>query len=709
MAASYLALVLSLLPSGEPLRFDWDGEPLPPGAIARLGSFRGREPEGRHHLAAYCSTRDLLATAGNDSLIRFCDGSTGKRLPGRVIDDAAVHALAFSPDGNTLAVAGSTQIVLLDLRTGGKPRWLKDRTSAISGLLFSPDGRWLAALESREGVRIWQTATGKEWAYWKTPARKLFQAAFSGDGRILAVLTSGDTEAEKCEIRFWEVGSGLEEKPVLVDRDARDFVLCSDGRRLVVLCDLHSLKLFDRLQHSRSTRMPSPVGFSEGRLTLSADGRSLALGTCDRIQLHNLKTGKTITSQRQDFSGRDSWSRPPLLAFSPEDQSLRIWQGGDRLRIWNASGKEILPYRGHQQPIRSLRLAADGGHLLSEDTQDGIWSWDCATFQEKIQRSPPPTHKKTSEELPLPDLRNPRVTATAVSSDGKRCAVAYASSTADEETSWLEIQDRIRDQRLPAPWAPTTTIRALAFSPDGRSLAIAGDEGVGLWELATGRLRRTFTGHVGPVNAVLFSPDGRRLFTGGDDWTVLVWDVLPSVANSPVKPVDLWRDLASEDPALAFRAMSCLIHQPRQALPLLRGQIAALKPAGSSLPAAQLIDRLSSDRFDEREQAGKALLQLGSRVRKDIVAALQKTPALDLERQLQDLLADIDSNHWTPDELRLLRAVEVLEHLGVPEARQPLRTLATGVASERISEAARAALARLERRGGDSTASVSTR
>src|SRR5438309_487246 len=122
MAHSLVALMLGFLPSAEPLCFDRDGEPLPAGAIARLGSYRGREPEGQHHLAAYCPARNLLATAGNDSRIRLFDATTGQRLPGLSIEDNAVHALAFAPDGSLLAVAGSTQIILLDLLTGGRPR-----------------------------------------------------------------------------------------------------------------------------------------------------------------------------------------------------------------------------------------------------------------------------------------------------------------------------------------------------------------------------------------------------------------------------------------------------------------------------------------------------------------------------------------------------------------------------------------------------------
>ena len=65
----------------------------------------------------------------------------------------------------------------------------------------------------------------------------------------------------------------------------------------------------------------------------------------------------------------------------------------------------------------------------------------------------------------------------------------------------------------------------MAFSPDGRLLASAGDDGtVRLWDPATGAGLATLTGHTDTVDAVAFSPDGRRLASAGDDRTVRLWD-----------------------------------------------------------------------------------------------------------------------------------------------------------------------------------------
>ena len=89
----------------------------------------------------------------------------------------------------------------------------------------------------------------------------------------------------------------------------------------------------------------------------------------------------------------------------------------------------------------------------------------------------------------------------------------------------------------------THWIRSMAFSPDGKTLASAGvDDTIRLWAVATGTHIRTLEGHTGDIQTVEFSPDGKTLASGGADGTVRLWDVVTGTNTfvGKIKPEWAW-------------------------------------------------------------------------------------------------------------------------------------------------------------------------
>jgi hypothetical protein len=112
---------------------------------------------------------------------------------------------------------------------------------------------------------------------------------------------------------------------------------------------------------------------------------------------------------------------------------------------------------------------------------------------------------------------------------------------------------------------------------------------------------------------------------------------------------------------------------------------------------AQLLADLESKRFAVRQKAARELEKLGAAAESALRQALAGNPSLETRRRLEKLVDQLDFAK-TPGQLRLLRAVEVLEDIGTVEARQMLAGLAKGAPHTRLTEEAKASLERLDRK-----------
>jgi hypothetical protein len=229
----------------------------------------------------------------------------------------------------------------------------------------------------------------------------------------------------------------------------------------------------------------------------------------------------------------------------------------------------------------------------------------------------------------------------------------------------------------------------------------ARDAAVHLAETATGRQRRRLDGHRGFVSSLAFSASGDRLISGSVDTTALIWDlgIRPTVtALSPAETESLWADLSGADAARAYLAIRKLAAAASASALFLRKH---LRPVAGV--DAKHLDRLSadldSDDFATRQKTTAELEKLGEQALPAYRKALEGKPKLESRRLLQELAKKAERAWWdvSGERLRSLRAIEVLERAGTPQARDVLTTLAAGTEGTRLTEEVKAALARLAR------------
>jgi hypothetical protein len=225
---------------------------------------------------------------------------------------------------------------------------------------------------------------------------------------------------------------------------------------------------------------------------------------------------------------------------------------------------------------------------------------------------------------------------------------------------------------------------------------------VRLWETFTGQECCRFVGHQEWVGAVAFSPNGKVLASANGDGTVLIWNVwhgqVQNERKTPARPdmATSWRDLASQETAVAYQAMSQLISQPDETVYFLKKRLRlASKPTAADI--SRWIARLEQGSYAEREKATEELNRLGALVEATLGEVLAGKPSLELRRRAENLLARPSTLDNDPEQMRARRAVVVLEYIGTREALQVLQSLSDGVAAARLTCDARAAVDRLSK------------
>lgn len=605
---------------------------------------------------AFSPDSKKLAYAGHTEGIRVADVSNGKDA--RQLDgtkQASFFTLAFTPDGKTLAAGGQGNVIQMwDTTTWREVRPYGGHDGAVASVGFSPDGKRILTTSADRSIRVWDTLTGKEIRRMAgtepEEGQQVGSAAFSSDGRLLATSTLKidpmTQMAQEGQVKLWDLESGKLVRKFTVPEVAVGALAIAPGNRLLAsawfdgvirLWDVNSGKEIRQLRFHQSDNPEEPIQASNVCLAFSPDGKLLA-------------------------------TREPRLPM-PDDDEMELYEVVSRIRLWEvASGKvrrqlefKGLPTERTNQRVLFNRFAFAVNDLIDEGNDAGTMIF---------------------------------------SPDGKSLVLpSYETIHLFNVTTGREVR-RFGGHQVNAGTA--------TFSPDGRMIAAGTFDGaVRVWEVATGTVLCEFGGHRNTVHSVVFSGDGKQLATGGADTTSLVWDVLGLIDDAQVRQPELtskklagyWSDLSEEDAAVADRAILKLVASPRQTVAYLKDMLKPKTALADAKTIARLITELDSNQFVVREKAMHELEKLGKMAEPALKKALAtQQPSLELRRRMERLLEKLDGPVSSPDLLRSLRALEVLEQIGTPEARQIIEALARGASEDELTQQAQAALTRLAKR-----------
>ena len=669
---------------------------------------------GFHTVLGIALSQDgkLMASGGfcNDKgnyFARLWDVETGKELRRFMHGKTSygIESLAFSRDGKMLVTgAHDARVRLFDVESGKELRTFpNDGRSRMSGgcVAFSPDGKTVAA--ARESLRLYDVTTGEERL---RIDRRASHLQFTDGGKTLTCAVAGT-------IARWDAITGKSMTPEGGDSIVEQILVTADGSRVITRGQNGDAHIWDGAngKHLREFRATYPHG-----MAMSLDGRYLVWSVTDeKVKFTDPRSPDTIYDGNRlrlyDIAANKPVDRFP--GFKGDANDLTFTDAGKRLvtvdhrdgmvRVWNVeTGKEersfqAVPEAEKNQSNGASRtmLSADGKTLaVAYHPNNGgggglaprlgaphlVRLWDVATGKEQ--------HTLQGHRHYVLDM--------AFSPDGRFLVTAGEKAHADKLIDQVFVWETATGKRV-AAWPDGLPIgaSAVAFSGDGRFLATAQPEGaIQIWETATWTVQNEFKGHRDRATALTFAPSG-QLLSGSADTTVLAWDLRPS-RNTTGSMETAWIEFAKPESSAAFKAEGRFLAAPAEAVKFFADKIKAVE-APDAKRIQQLLAALDSDKFTDRENASKALSNLGQQAKpylEELVKATKSEEVLGRAKKILDGL-----NKLTPEQLRQNRVVLVLELIDNVESKNLLKKWAGGLKGGLLTEEAAAAMKRMEGAG----------
>jgi WD40 repeat protein/serine/threonine protein kinase len=317
-----------------------------------------------------------LGRRGTTTCVQVINTATGKERFPRQGHEGALRTVAVSPDGRLVASAGDDQVIKLwDLATRRVIRSLKPPPAAVSGLCFSPDGRQLVSGSDDGTIVFWSLETGTVIRTSRGDADTVSHIQLSPDGHLLAAGGQGGL------IKLWDASTGNVRDSLPGHTGVvRCVAFSADGQWLASGGEDRTILVYPLAGgHPRVFRTPTAVNdvafCSDGR-TLAAVGDAQAPrgigGPAPKATVHlwDLETARETVWEGHTYDVHALAFSPtaPLIATCGEDGTVRLWdQTGSTPAVWSIGPG---PFGG---PVRSVAFTPDGRYVATANANGLVY------------------------------------------------------------------------------------------------------------------------------------------------------------------------------------------------------------------------------------------------------------------------------------------------------------------------------------------------
>jgi RNA polymerase sigma factor (sigma-70 family) len=526
--------------SPQPPRTDRYGDPLPRGAVMRLGTVRFRQAPFIRHVV-YSPDGQIVVTDSGQYRLLVWDARDGRKLREIDLGIKGIGDFIFSPDGRTIAAVGFqlehtrdavvNHLTFTDVATGRLVRrgeW--DDQHSVYRVAYIRDAKIVATVSLDGTLRIWDVATVKL----LRRERLIAEGNLSPESIAFAPGAASHlfAIAQRQTIYLWDVAQLRRARSIAMEgRYHPDCVVFSpDGTTLAagVASVGEDIRLWRVGDGTLIRRFKSRKNTQVNHMAFSRDGRVLvAVG--GEVVFFDTATGKELDSLGKEFSfGKgfdllvDSFSADKPLAFSPDGTTLAATGDVQSLHFWDlAAGKDRLATpEAHLGDVVALACLPDGKTLISGSRDRTARVWDLTTGR--------PTQML---------LHGHWVDSLSVSPDGSLLA------TGSDYREWGRVRvwnpktgELIHSWSVAGANGSSHLLRGVSLTADSSAvIAALGDGSLRKWDLARGKVRpipqpkleklpRKGMEGLDDVDRAVFSPDGRFAALIGEGW-VQVFDI----------------------------------------------------------------------------------------------------------------------------------------------------------------------------------------
>lgn len=456
--------------------------------------------------AVYGPENWRLATVSEDTTARLWQADTGKPSVPPLRHDGAVMSAHFSQDGQRLVTASRDKSARLwEVRSGQSLAEPLRHDSAVLSAKIGTGGQRVVTISESDSAWLWDVRAAQPLTTlrWLVPPVAVV-ARFSPDGQRLLVVD------QAAAVGIWDAHSGLSLTPTLkhpnggMTYDAR---FSPDNRLLVTTSELKTAQLFDTATGERFGHPMDHHG-EVRQARFSPDGKRLATASEDATaKVWEVASCRLLLELKHDQAVTS-------VEFSPDGARIVTASRDATARLWDAAtGAPLAPPLKHDHTVYRAIFDPAGQRVATASKDKTVCLWSVRTGG---MLTPPLVHA---------DALNPQ-DSVIFSPDGSRVVTAAGSSA--------QVWNAASGAAVTVPLRHGGMIRSLQFSPDGRKILTASEDGLArLWDPESGHPVSEPMKHGSGVTSAEFSPDGMRVVTCSPDRAVRLWEVTRAPLPAP--------------------------------------------------------------------------------------------------------------------------------------------------------------------------------